>query len=375
MTTPEIIAYYGYPVEIYSVTTEDGYILELHRIPYGKNGTTNDFHANKSVIFLQHGFIGSSAVWVTNLPDQSAGFLFADAGYDIWMGNARGNTYSANHTLYTKKDREFWEFTWNEISEIDLSTMIDFVLNKTNLKSLYYVGYSEGTLTMFVKLVTDQSFAKKIKKFFALGPIGTLTNIKGLIKIAAENFMRPLRILVSIGGEFMPNTSLFSRMSKAFCSIHSITAHCQDVMFQITGPDTSQMNQTRIPVYMTHLPAGTSIANLHHWAQMVNSHKVQMYDLGSRRKNQRRYGSDFPPVHNLSFVNVPVYLYWSDTDWLADKQDIQEGLLDVIPEEYLMENNEIQNFNHFDFIWGIHAVKEIYQPILRIIDNDQKKSL
>lgn len=43
------------------------------------------------------------------------GFLFADAGYDIWMGNARGNTYSANHTLYTKKDREFWEFTYVEI--------------------------------------------------------------------------------------------------------------------------------------------------------------------------------------------------------------------------------------------------------------------
>ena len=27
----------GYPVEAYSVTTKDCYILELHRIPFGKN--------------------------------------------------------------------------------------------------------------------------------------------------------------------------------------------------------------------------------------------------------------------------------------------------------------------------------------------------
>ncbi|EPB66343.1 ab-hydrolase associated lipase region [Ancylostoma ceylanicum] len=40
MTTPQIIEHWGYPAEIYTVTTEDGYILELHRIPYGKNGIT-----------------------------------------------------------------------------------------------------------------------------------------------------------------------------------------------------------------------------------------------------------------------------------------------------------------------------------------------
>lgn len=38
MDTIELITFYGYPVEAYSVTTPDGYILELHRIPFGHPG-------------------------------------------------------------------------------------------------------------------------------------------------------------------------------------------------------------------------------------------------------------------------------------------------------------------------------------------------
>lgn len=40
--------------------------------------------------------------------------------------------------------------------------MINYVLNKTGKHSLNYVGYSEGTLTMFAKLSTDQRFANKV---------------------------------------------------------------------------------------------------------------------------------------------------------------------------------------------------------------------
>lgn len=42
---------------------------------------------------------------------------------------------------------------------------------------------------------------------------------------------------------------------------------------------------------MTHLPSGTSTANLLHWAQMVNSGKIQMYDYGSDEANRRHYGT------------------------------------------------------------------------------------
>uniref|UniRef100_A0A0N5B1C1 Lipase n=1 Tax=Syphacia muris TaxID=451379 RepID=A0A0N5B1C1_9BILA len=377
---PEIIKYYKYPVEVHNVTTIDGYILELHRIPYGLNAS-NTAEVNRPVVFFQHGFIGSSAVWVTNTPPNSAGFLMADAGFDVWMGNARGNRYSKKHRSLDPSDRDFWEFTWSEYVKYDLPAMINYVLNVTGENQLYYIGYSEGTLTMFAKLASDQSFSRKIRSMFALGPIGLLKSVRGAI-VRVLQLKDLVKTFLKKATQIVPNDKPTRQVAKFLCRA-VLAGLCENMMYAVTGPYTQQFNrtvffyqfdlQTRLPVYIAHLPSTTSAKNLHHWIQLISGDSIKMFEYDSPQENIEHYGQVLvSKLINLLLMNAPIHLYWSSDDWIADENDIQRGLLDVIPEKYLIENRKLDSFNHFDFIWGTRAPDQIYKPIIDTIKNEHK---
>ena len=70
MLQPQFMAKYGYPVQTHSVQTEDGYILELHRIPHGKSGPAN---STRPAVLLHHALLCSSFDWVGLGPGKSLG--------------------------------------------------------------------------------------------------------------------------------------------------------------------------------------------------------------------------------------------------------------------------------------------------------------
>ncbi len=76
-TKPEIIQHRGYPVEIHSVTTADGYILEIHRIPHGRAGPV--VGRRQRPVFLQHGLFDSDADFLINANDRALGNRLASA--------------------------------------------------------------------------------------------------------------------------------------------------------------------------------------------------------------------------------------------------------------------------------------------------------
>ena len=67
----------GYPSETHVVTTDDGFILEMHRIPHGKGNDSDHDETQRPLIFVQHGLLCSSADWVLSDPPQALGNMVA----------------------------------------------------------------------------------------------------------------------------------------------------------------------------------------------------------------------------------------------------------------------------------------------------------
>ncbi len=69
----DIIHLRGYPVEVHHVTTQDGYILELHRIPTSPKSQLTG--PGRRAVFLQHGIFASDFVWVTAKTENALGIV------------------------------------------------------------------------------------------------------------------------------------------------------------------------------------------------------------------------------------------------------------------------------------------------------------
>ena len=96
---------------------------------------------------MQHGLCDSSFTWVTNGPKNSPAFMLARLGYDVWLGNNRGNKYSRENTkIDPDTDKAaFFDYDFEQLGDYDLPAQIDYVRAATGREKLTYVGHSQGT--------------------------------------------------------------------------------------------------------------------------------------------------------------------------------------------------------------------------------------
>lgn len=359
----QLITSKGYPFEEHFVETEDGYILGLHRIPHGRQGSSS---ADRPVVLLQHGLLSCSACWVENLVNQSLGFILADKGMDVWLGNSRGNTYSKRHKTIKPTDEKFWQFSWDHMARYDLPAMVDYILKETNVPQIYYAGHSQGTEIIFAGLGRNATLAAKIKHFFALAPVATIGSVEGPFKNLAPFAIKYELLFELLGkGQLFPTSEFIRMVGRDICGEGSVGGIvCENFLFFLAGYDSKEMNVTRIPVYIAEHPAGTSVQNLVHYAQSVLSGKFQMFDYGSAKANMEHYNQTTPPLYDASMMKNSVTLYTGGKDILADPTDVQY-LLKQLPNIY--QHVDISYWEHLDFIWAIDANVKCYDNIVSTI--------
>uniref|UniRef100_A0A182U574 Lipase n=1 Tax=Anopheles melas TaxID=34690 RepID=A0A182U574_9DIPT len=366
--TAEIIVNDGYPVEEHQVTTADGYVLTMFRIP---GGPGNPAREGKNVAFIQHGLLCSSADWVILGPGKALAYMLVDAGYDVWLGNARGNTNSRRHIFHDPDARntDFWDFSWHEIGYFDLPAMIDYALQYTGQTSLQYAGHSQGTTSFFIMTSLRPEYNERIRSMHALAPVAFMSNLRSPFVRAFAPFVDQIDWLMRMLGvnEFLPSSDMMTLGGQMLCQDEArFQEVCANVLFLIGGFNSPQLNRTMLPTILANTPAGASVNQLVHYAQGYNSGRFRQFDYGLTL-NLIRYGSIRPPDYPLDRVTAPVALHYGDNDWLAAVSDVRQ-LHSSIRNPIGLFRVSDPNWNHLDFTWGIDADSLLYRRVISFMD-------
>jgi lysosomal acid lipase/cholesteryl ester hydrolase len=367
-TALEIINAKNYAGEIHHVTTYDNYTLGIHRIPAPQNMKPNG--SKKPAVLLWHGVGGCSVNWITNEANNSLGFMLADAGYDVWLGNSRGNTYSTAHKYLNTSDPRFWQFSWDHMAGYDLPATIDYILSTTGQTYLYYGGHSQGTLIAFAHFSSDVNYSEKIKAFFALAPVAHVGNVEGIEKKIAP-YTEDIQLLAAKVGydSFMPWNGYIHKLEEEVCGDADPDVKLCELFKEAVVGNADKLNQSRIGVIMSHCPAGTSTQDMVHFGQMVNSDLMQAFDYtlasNGTERNEDHYGQATPPIYPVNKLQVPTIVFHSDSDSEADPTDVAWLLTQI--SGTVVEDYHYTDYVHTDFIWALRAAEDVYPHIISYI--------
>ncbi|XP_046625247.1 lipase 3-like isoform X1 [Neodiprion virginianus] len=400
ISTPELIRLHGYPAETHHAWTKDGYRLEMHRVPRPlseripigttamdedspvQSGSSEDLPSaagrprptrvlnDRLPVLVLHGLLSSSADFVLLGPQKALAYALCDSGYDVWLGNSRGNAYSQIHKQYTIKDKQFWDFSWHEMGYYDLPAMIDYILEVTGHTSMYYVGYSQGTTIFYVMASELPEYNSKIRAMVSLAPIAFLAHQRSPLIKCTVHFYN----LMEWGSSYCNIHQWFPRNKLQARALGTLIRNapgpltkgvCTSWLYLIAGFGSNQLDKAMLPLIFGHFPAGSSYKQIIHYGQSVQSGSFQKFDYG-KKKNLEIYGSIQPPKYNLDKVKVPVTIFYSENDFMTDPRDVAR-LADKLPNVIEKYKIPYAKFNHIDYLWGVDAKTLVYNYVIKIL--------
>lgn len=338
-TISSYLAQYGIAVEEHFATTDDGYILRLFRLA----------RPGASVMLLQHGILASSWVWLVNRPEQSLGMVLWNMGYDVWLSNSRGNTFSRNHTTLEPSTRKFWNFTFGDM-RLDVVANIRHVINTTLRDTLTYVGWSQGTTQMFIAATgSEKRFVEQhVNLFVALSPVAYLGHCSSLLL----NVMAAFRV-GTIMEELYPYGFLTQQSLPKLASLLCRITHgklCSIGVDTVCG--VSKLDDpSAITNMAAHFPAGCSVKDTNHFQQLTNSKRFARFDYG-KAGNLAQYGQVTPPEYPLTSLELPTALFMGSSDDLAGPRDTDELINHLKGNPSLVFQKRYNDYSHVTWLVG-----------------------
>lgn len=326
-TCEDIVTDAGYPFEAIKVTTKDGYVLTLERIPR---------RDSRKVVLLQHGILDSSIGWVSNGVVGSQAFAAYDQGFDVWLGNMRGYV-SREHVDKKISAQEYWRYSVNEHGMFDIGAMVRCI-HETKLRELREeevgeeekkessdaeqpyqlsaVAHSLGGAAVMLYLATQcmKEEPHRFSRVILLSPAGFHEKTPVLFA-----FLRAIVPIIDpfmerfAPGFFIPTRGLrllFNKLAQDFQNLPAVRALVQVVIssFFVGGDSSDWVGALRQPHYNMYDMPGLSYRVMKHMSQMKGAKRFIMYDYGSERKNMAVYGQPQPIDIGAHYhlIDIPV---------------------------------------------------------------------
>lgn len=342
----EMCAVFGYEVESRIVRTKDDYLLTVQRISRPNPGPRNG-----KVVYMHHGLLMCSEIWVTML-DKRANlpFVLYELGYDVWLGNNRGNKYSHKHLVHKVNLEKFWDFSLDDFAFYDIPNTIDYILQATKKSSLVYVGFSQGTAQAFASVSVNPDLNEKIERIVAISPA---TTPHGLYSKFLDILLKSSPVFVYLlfsRRVLMPSVLMWNRiMYPPFFDTSIDLANYTLFNWKAYNIDKMQ----KISSY-AHLYSTTSVKTVVHWFQIISAKKFQMY--------HDEYSVLTPTEYPLKSIEVPIHLIYGDSDLLVDITVMENQL----PKKFTT-SHPVSGHEHLDNLWGRDVTEKVFPLVLEAL--------
>ncbi|BFZ54785.1 cholesterol esterase [Savitreella phatthalungensis] len=369
----DMCAVFGYEAEEHVVRTSDDYLLCVHRLCKTRDelirrGASDSAsltstrgkrtpRTNKPVIYMHHGLMMNSEVWIANVDhNRQLPLLLVEAGYDVWLGNNRGNKYSKKHIRSRNAaDRDFWNFSMDDFALSDIPDTIDYIIHATGVESLSYVGFSQGSAQAFATLSINPRLNDKINLFIALAPaMSPQDNGVSIANTIVKS--SPALLFLLFGRKTILPSAMFWQSVIYPPAYVRLLDYCMKLLFG--WHSTNMSPQQKLASYY-HLYSSTSVKVLVHWFQIIRAGRFQMYDDHVHHHSATSFYKPARfPTRNIA---TPIVLMYGGADSLVDI----DVMLSNLPENTIAE--EIAHYEHLDFLWAADTDRIVIPRVMHYL--------